>query len=115
MELAFAVEVFSVSQSDSGGHYEHLFLPKALAVLDSFTAPPLVGSKKAPHTTRQNQWSLRAAECLTRIHVCKSGLKICPLKGKKWPAVAPGVCVYGASRFAAFRQAFNAVQIEVNL
>jgi len=42
-------------------------------------------------------------------------LKICPLKGKKCPAVAPGVCVYGASRFAAFRQAFNAVQIEVNL
>jgi hypothetical protein len=46
--------VFSVSQSDSGGHYEYLFLPKALAVLDSFAAPPLVGSKEAPHATRQD-------------------------------------------------------------
>jgi hypothetical protein len=54
MELAFAVEVFSVSQSDSGGNYEHFFLPKALAVPDPFAASPLVGSKKAPHATRQD-------------------------------------------------------------
>src|SRR5271167_4643654 len=99
MEYGVAVGVFSVSQSDSGGHYEHLFLPKALAVLDSFAAPPLVGSKKAPQATRQDQWSLRATEYHPRIHVCKSGLKICPSKGTKCPAAAPGICVYGCAAF----------------
>jgi hypothetical protein len=91
MEYGVAVRVFSVSQSDSGGHYEHLFLPKALAFLDAFTAPTLVGSKKAPEATRQDQWGLRTAEYHPRVHLRKSRLNICPSKNEQCLAIAPGI------------------------
>jgi hypothetical protein len=41
-------------QSDSGGRDEHLFLPKALAVLDPFSTAPLVGSEKAANASRED-------------------------------------------------------------
>ncbi|GAB7521533.1 hypothetical protein PBS_05170 [Paraburkholderia sp. 2C] len=46
--------LFPGLKSDSGGRNEHLFLPKALAVLDPLPAAPLVGSEKAANASRED-------------------------------------------------------------
>ncbi|MBP0593053.1 hypothetical protein J8I87_25705 [Paraburkholderia sp. LEh10] len=53
--------VFNVSQSESGGYDEHLFLPKALAVPHAFSTSSLVGSKEAAHSTGEDKRRVCAA------------------------------------------------------
>src|SRR5258708_2858137 len=74
--LAVSCCFSSVAQSDSGGHDEYFFLPKTLAVPDTFTAPSLVGSKEAAHSTRTDQRRLCAAQRLTGIYVCEGRLSL---------------------------------------
>jgi len=85
-----------VSQSDSGGHHEHFFLPKTLAVPDTCAAPPLVGTEKASYAARADQRRVCSTQRVPRIRLCESRLKQRRLDSQGMPgAIASGILGFG--------------------